>query len=102
MGLEASEVPFVWVVRMNRIKENDQFLPEVFEERMAGKGLIIKDILGTSSNKIWTPWLKPEIVSVTKERIDDVVTQLMGNVLEAEAMRSSKADWQKVDLPTMT
>ncbi|KAL5705720.1 hypothetical protein ACHQM5_023984 [Ranunculus cassubicifolius] len=43
MGLEASNVSFIWVVRLEKIKGEDQFLPEGFEERVEGKGLIIKD-----------------------------------------------------------
>ncbi|KAF9594997.1 hypothetical protein IFM89_035971 [Coptis chinensis] len=43
MGLEASNVPFIWVVRMSKNSDNEQFLPEGFEERMEGKGLIIRD-----------------------------------------------------------
>nr|UXB92760.1 glycosyltransferase [Helleborus thibetanus] len=42
-GLEASEIPFIWVVRTQHNKENERFLPEGFEEKMEGKGLIIKD-----------------------------------------------------------
>ncbi|KAF9621608.1 hypothetical protein IFM89_024554 [Coptis chinensis] len=42
-GLEASDVPFIWVVRTGTGNENDQFLPEGFEERMEGKGLIFRD-----------------------------------------------------------
>nr|UXB92743.1 glycosyltransferase [Helleborus thibetanus] len=41
MGLEASKIPFVWVIRMTDI-ETENFLPQGFEERMEGKGLIIK------------------------------------------------------------
>ncbi|KAF9619260.1 hypothetical protein IFM89_005814 [Coptis chinensis] len=41
MGLEASEVPFIWVVRTAKKVEKNHFLPEGFEERMKGKGLII-------------------------------------------------------------
>ncbi|KAF9598282.1 hypothetical protein IFM89_026520 [Coptis chinensis] len=143
MGLEASEVPFIWVVRMGKNKENDQFLPEGFEERIAGKGLIIKDwapqvlildhpavggfmthcgwnsiLEGVSAgiplitwpvfaeqfnneklviqvlkigirsgNDVWNAWFEPEEVSVRKERIEEVVTQLMGDGEEAEDMR---------------
>ncbi|CAK7329915.1 unnamed protein product [Dovyalis caffra] len=43
-GLEASGQQFVWVVRRNRKSEEDKedWLPEGFEERMEGKGLIIR------------------------------------------------------------
>lgn len=46
MALEASAVNFIWVVRMEENKEKeenkDQWLPEGFEKRMEGKGLIIR------------------------------------------------------------
>ncbi|KAF9619255.1 hypothetical protein IFM89_005809 [Coptis chinensis] len=143
MGLEASEVPFIWVVRMDKNKEKDIFLPEGFEERMAGKGLIIKDWapqvlildhpavggfmthcgwnstlegisagvplitwpvfaeqfnneklvtlvlkIGISAgNKVWNSWIEPRDVSVRKEKIKEVVVQLMGNGEDAEHMR---------------
>ncbi|KAK9735221.1 hypothetical protein RND81_04G191700 [Saponaria officinalis] len=43
-GLEASEQDFIWVVRISNKngEENDEFLPNGFEDRMKGKGLIIK------------------------------------------------------------
>ncbi|KAL5704472.1 hypothetical protein ACHQM5_022898 [Ranunculus cassubicifolius] len=43
MGLEASEVPFIWVVRLAKNKEHEEILPRGFEKRVEGKGLIIKD-----------------------------------------------------------
>ncbi|KEH30902.1 scopoletin glucosyltransferase [Medicago truncatula] len=46
MGLEASEVPFIWVVRKSAKSEGEnlEWLPEGFEERIegSGKGLIIR------------------------------------------------------------
>ncbi|KAA8545843.1 hypothetical protein F0562_020706 [Nyssa sinensis] len=39
MGLEASGQQFIWVVKKG---ENENWLPEGFEERMKGKGLIIR------------------------------------------------------------
>nr|QDD67296.1 glycosyltransferase [Epimedium pseudowushanense] len=41
-GLEASAVSFIWVVRQLK-DEEDNFLPEGFEERIHGRGLVIKD-----------------------------------------------------------
>ncbi|KAJ6347174.1 hypothetical protein OIU76_003799 [Salix suchowensis] len=43
-GLEASGLQFIWVVRRNKNSEEDKedWLPEGFEERMEGKGLIIR------------------------------------------------------------
>ncbi|KAF9588714.1 hypothetical protein IFM89_014590 [Coptis chinensis] len=143
MGLEASHVPFIWVVKMDKNKANEQFLPEGFEKRMEGKGLIIRDwapqvlildhvavggfmthcgwnsilegitsgvplitwpvfaeqfyneklvtqVLKTgisAGNKVWSPWVQVEYVSVTKDRIEAIVTQLMGNGEAAEGMR---------------
>uniref|UniRef100_A0A5B6ZH40 Putative UDP-glycosyltransferase 73A20 n=1 Tax=Davidia involucrata TaxID=16924 RepID=A0A5B6ZH40_DAVIN len=44
MGLEASGQHFIWVVgKINHEEENDEmWVPEGYEERMKGKGLIIK------------------------------------------------------------
>uniref|UniRef100_M4DFE6 Glycosyltransferase n=1 Tax=Brassica campestris TaxID=3711 RepID=M4DFE6_BRACM len=42
-GLEGSGQNFIWVVRKNNNKgENEEWLPEGFEERTKGKGLIIR------------------------------------------------------------
>ncbi|XP_021755615.1 scopoletin glucosyltransferase-like [Chenopodium quinoa] len=45
MGLEASNQDFIWVVRRNNYgngeKEKNEWLPQEFEKRMEGKGLII-------------------------------------------------------------
>ncbi|KAK8698908.1 hypothetical protein V6N13_115013 [Hibiscus sabdariffa] len=47
MGLEASELQFIWIVRkQNNDDEDDDWLPEGFEKRMEGKGLVIRR---------WTP-----------------------------------------------
>ncbi|KAK9165795.1 hypothetical protein Scep_000986 [Stephania cephalantha] len=47
MGLEASRVPFIWVVRTTLSSEvdtnADDFLPNGFRERNEGKGLVIID-----------------------------------------------------------
>ncbi|XP_059651075.1 scopoletin glucosyltransferase-like [Cornus florida] len=40
-GLEASEQQFIWVVRKEK-QEEEEWLPEGFEKRMEGKGLIIR------------------------------------------------------------
>ncbi|PIA52865.1 hypothetical protein AQUCO_01000617v1 [Aquilegia coerulea] len=143
MGLEASNVPFIWVIRRLHNKEENNFLPEGFEERMQGKGLVIRDwapqvlilehpavggfmthcgwnstLEGISAgvplitwpvfaeqfnneklitqvlkigikagNEVWNSWIEPQDVSVTKDRVEDVVTQLMGNGEEAENRR---------------
>ncbi|XVE93404.1 hypothetical protein REPUB_Repub01dG0189200 [Reevesia pubescens] len=43
MALEASELQFIWVVRKQKnSEEEEEWLPEGFEKRMEGKGLIIK------------------------------------------------------------
>ncbi|KAL8097153.1 scopoletin glucosyltransferase-like [Apium graveolens] len=43
IGLEASEQQFIWVVRKGtNDKETEDWMPEGFEERMIGKGLIIR------------------------------------------------------------
>lgn len=38
LGLEASSYPFVWVVR----NEGEEWIPEEYEQRIEGKGLVIK------------------------------------------------------------
>ncbi|XP_061367900.1 probable UDP-glucosyl transferase 73B6 [Gastrolobium bilobum] len=44
MGLEASGKPFIWVVKKGSKSEDEklEWLPEGFEERIEGKGLIIR------------------------------------------------------------
>ncbi|KAH7575285.1 hypothetical protein ACOSP7_005215 [Xanthoceras sorbifolium] len=44
IGLEASEQEFIWVVRKDKKdqEEKEDWLPEGFEKRMEGKGLIIR------------------------------------------------------------
>lgn len=41
MGLEASEHKFIWVVRKSE-EDGEEWLPEQFEKRMEGKGMIIR------------------------------------------------------------
>ncbi|VVA18228.1 PREDICTED: scopoletin glucosyltransferase [Prunus dulcis] len=41
LGLEASGMEFIWVLRREK-KEKEEWLPEGFEQRMEGKGLIIR------------------------------------------------------------
>nr|GME03704.1 scopoletin glucosyltransferase-like [Ipomoea batatas] len=44
MGIEASRVEFVWVIKNKREEDNgsEKWMPEGFEERTKGKGLIIR------------------------------------------------------------
>ncbi|XP_023914346.2 scopoletin glucosyltransferase-like [Quercus suber] len=43
MGLEASEQQFIWVVKKGKNeKEEEDWLPEGFEKKMEGKGLILR------------------------------------------------------------
>ncbi|KAL5705649.1 hypothetical protein ACHQM5_023926 [Ranunculus cassubicifolius] len=139
MGLEASDVPFIWVVRL----ATDQILPEGFEERMDGKGLIVRDwapqvlildhpsvggfmthcgwnsilegvsaglpfitwpifaeqfineklvtqVLKTgirAGHNVWTSWVLLKDVSVTKDMVEKVVKELMGDGAAAEERR---------------
>lgn len=43
LGLETSEIPFILVVRTPENTEIQNLLPDGFEERMEGRGLIIRD-----------------------------------------------------------
>ncbi|KAL5705631.1 hypothetical protein ACHQM5_023910 [Ranunculus cassubicifolius] len=144
MGLEASEVPFIWVVRTSKNVDKDQFPPKGFQEKMEGKGLIITDwapqvlildhpaiggfmthcgwnsilegitaglplitwplfadqfyneklvtqVLKTgisAGSGIWNQWTEPESVSVTKEMVENAVTEVMKNGGHAVDMRS--------------
>ncbi|XP_020236635.1 scopoletin glucosyltransferase [Cajanus cajan] len=42
MGLEASGQDFIWVVRKNKQDGGEEWVPDGFEKRMEGKGLIIR------------------------------------------------------------
>ncbi|OVA19027.1 UDP-glucuronosyl/UDP-glucosyltransferase [Macleaya cordata] len=143
MGLEDSGFSFVWVIRTIKKEEEERFLPEGFEERMEGKGLIIREwapqvlildhpavggfithcgwnsiLEGISAGvpmitwpmfaeqfynenlvtqvlKIgipvgveeWNLWIEAKEVSVRKDKIGKVVTQLMGDGEAAENTR---------------
>ncbi|RZC76154.1 hypothetical protein C5167_000264 [Papaver somniferum] len=43
MGLESSGCSFIWVVRQIKKDDEERFLPTGFEERVKGRGLIIRD-----------------------------------------------------------
>ncbi|KAI3921634.1 hypothetical protein MKW92_018833 [Papaver armeniacum] len=43
MGLENSGYSFIWVVRQIKTDDEESFLPKGFEERIEGRGLIIRD-----------------------------------------------------------
>ncbi|XWS39918.1 hypothetical protein CRYUN_Cryun18bG0096000 [Craigia yunnanensis] len=49
-GLEASGQDFIWVVRKVNTENKEEWLPEGFEERMEGKGLIKG--MGTSMTQL--------------------------------------------------
>ncbi|OVA19026.1 UDP-glucuronosyl/UDP-glucosyltransferase [Macleaya cordata] len=143
MGLEDSGFSFVWVVKALKKDEKQRILPQGFEERMEGKGLIIRDwgpqvlildhpavggfmthcgwnsiLEGVSAGvpmitwpvfgeqfynekfvtqvlkngiqvgvEDWNFWIDAKNVSVNKEQIEQVVTQLMGEAEDAEEMR---------------
>ncbi|KAL5705632.1 hypothetical protein ACHQM5_023911 [Ranunculus cassubicifolius] len=143
MGLEASDVSFIWVIRLPVSKEKEELLPQGFEERMEGIGLVIRDwapqvlILDhpsvggfmthcgwnstlegisagvpfitwpvfaeqflneklitqvlktgiTAGNEVYSDWIEPKDVSVTKGKVTELVNQLMGNADEAHDMR---------------
>ncbi|KAL5707419.1 hypothetical protein ACHQM5_018322 [Ranunculus cassubicifolius] len=143
MGLEASQLSFIWVVRAPGNKAKEELLPQGFEERMEGKGLVIRDWapqvlildhlsvggflthcgwkstlegicagvpfitwpvfaeqfliekhitqvmkMGISAgNEVWSEWIEPKDVSVTKEKVEEVVNRLMGDTEEAYDIR---------------
>ncbi|XP_065869453.1 scopoletin glucosyltransferase-like isoform X2 [Euphorbia lathyris] len=62
IGLEASRKDFIWVVRTSiNLEDDEDWLPEGFEERMEGKGLIIRG---------WAP----QVVILEHEAIGGFVT----------------------------
>ncbi|KAL6123658.1 hypothetical protein ACLB2K_076177 [Fragaria x ananassa] len=69
-GLEASGQDFIWVVKKEK-KEVEEWLPEGFEKRMEGKGLIIRD---------WAP----QVLILEHEAIGAFVTHCGWNsIIEA-------------------
>lgn len=143
LGLETSEIPFIWVVRAPENEEDGHLFPEGFEDRMEQKGLIFREwapqvlILDhpavggfmthcgwnstlegitaglplitwplfaeqfsneklvvqvlkigiQAGNGTWSSWVQPKDVSVTKERVKEVVIKLMGDGGDAKNMR---------------
>ncbi|KAI3981530.1 hypothetical protein MKX01_031777 [Papaver californicum] len=90
-GLEDSRCSFIWVVRKTTT-ENENLFPEGFEERMEGKGLIIREwapqvlILDhlavggfMTHSEEWKDWVETANVSVKKEKIAKAVSQLMSD-----------------------
>ncbi|KAF2294729.1 hypothetical protein GH714_015765 [Hevea brasiliensis] len=113
MALEDSGQQFIWVVRKNKndVRDNEVWLPEGFEERIEGKGLIIRgwapqvlileheaveeqfyneklvtQVLGIGVAVGAQQWARVVDDSVKKEAIRKAVTHLMASE-EAEEMR---------------
>ncbi|CAN6297815.1 unnamed protein product [Urochloa humidicola] len=42
LGLEASNQPFLWVVRSDGSDESNQWMPEGWEQRVAGRGMVVR------------------------------------------------------------
>ncbi|XP_059652929.1 scopoletin glucosyltransferase-like [Cornus florida] len=66
-GLEASEQQFIWVVRKEK-EEKEEWLPEGFEKRIEGKGLIIRG---------WAP----QVLILENEAVGGFVTHCGWNSL---------------------
>lgn len=151
-GLEASGVSFIWTVRIPADDVKNEILPEGFEERMEGKGLIIRewapqvlildhpavggfmthcgwnstlegicaglplitwpmfaeqfnnekfviDLLKIgvpSGNEAWKFWIEPEDVLVRKDRIKEVVKELMGSGEAADERRKRAREFAEM------
>ncbi|KAK0582340.1 hypothetical protein LWI29_024415 [Acer saccharum] len=83
MGLEASGQDFIWVVRRDKKDENgnEDWLPEGFEKRMEGKGLIIRG---------WAP----QVLIVEHESVGGMVTHCGWNsILEGVAAGVPMVTW---------
>ncbi|KAL6218868.1 hypothetical protein ACLB2K_012075 [Fragaria x ananassa] len=79
-GLEASGQDFIWVVKKEK-KEVEEWLPEGFEKRMEGKGLIIRD---------WAP----QVLILEHEAIGAFVTHCGWNsILEAVSAGVPMITW---------
>ncbi|KAJ6965154.1 hypothetical protein NC652_003149 [Populus alba x Populus x berolinensis] len=99
-GLEASGQQFIWVVKRNKKGQEDKedWLPEGFEERMEGMGLIIRgwqfyneklvtEVLKTGVGVGAKEWLRMHGDHVKSEAVEKTITQIMVGE-EAEETRS--------------
>ncbi|KAK2665037.1 hypothetical protein Ddye_003611 [Dipteronia dyeriana] len=84
MGLEASGQDFIWVVRRDKKDEDgneEDWLPEGFEKRMEGKGLIIRG---------WAP----QVLILEHESVGGMVTHCGWNsILEGVAAGVPMVTW---------
>ncbi|KAJ6846305.1 scopoletin glucosyltransferase-like [Iris pallida] len=81
LGLEASGYPFVWVVKKSLAEDIAGWLPEGFEERMEGRGLIIKG---------WAP----QVAILNHRAVGAIVTHCGWNsTLEAISAGLPLATW---------
>ncbi|EOX98312.1 UDP-glycosyltransferase 73B4, putative [Theobroma cacao] len=82
MALEASEQQFIWVVRKQKNNEEEEdWLPEGFEKRMEGKGLIIRG---------WAP----QVLILDHEAVGGFVTHCGWNsTLEGVSAGVSMVTW---------
>ncbi|KAF3954461.1 hypothetical protein CMV_020199 [Castanea mollissima] len=105
LGLESSKALFIWVIR-NSYK--DGFLPEGFDERVRDRALVIKgwapqfynenfalnrlDIGAGIGVKTGLAWGEEENIGVlvTRDRVEEVVTRLMGESEAVQGMESGE------------
>jgi hypothetical protein len=81
MGLEASRQQFIWVVKKEKNHGEEEWLPEGFEKRMEGKGLIIRG---------WAP----QVLILDHEAVGGFVTHCGWNsILEGVAAGVSMVTW---------
>ncbi|KAG6780335.1 hypothetical protein POTOM_013189 [Populus tomentosa] len=101
-GLESSGHQFIWVVRRNKKSREDKedCLPQGFEERMEGKGLIIRgralQVLILDHEAIVKEWLRVHGDHVRSEAVEKTITQIMSSGAKKRPGRLLK----KVDLLT--
>ncbi|KAJ0961457.1 hypothetical protein J5N97_000075 [Dioscorea zingiberensis] len=94
LGLEASGMEFLWVVRSGDHGEHlkTEWMPEGWEERVKGKGLLVRGVW----DGFRSTFAKEKVV-VPAEAIERVVRKFMeGSGTEGEEMRKRAAEWAEI------